>query len=113
MSIRACVVALCAVVAVAVGCESRQSLPVSPSVSDQGHTISAAAPAQFAAVTEHGKSITLFDACDPDTFNAPPPAGAGPGTCIRQGGVRFQDFLAQLSNHHSVGAWHMQSGTSK
>jgi len=113
MSIRAYGVALVAAVAVAIGCESRGTLPASPSASDPGTTLSIASPggaSQFAEVTEHGKSITLFDACDPDTFNAPPPAGAGPGTCIRQGGVRFQDFLAQLSNHHSVGAWHMAPG---
>jgi hypothetical protein len=114
MSIRAFLVSLAVAAAAAVACESRDSLPASPSMSDgAGHTISAAAPAQFAAVTEHGKSITLFDACDPDTFNAPPPAGAGPGTCIRQGGVRFQNFLDQLSNHHSVGAWHMAPGQAK
>jgi plastocyanin len=113
MSIRGYVVALAAAIAVAVGCESRGPLPVSPSATDQGNTMQIAGPggaSQFAAVTEHGKSITLFDACDPDTFNAPPPAGAGPGTCIRQGGVRFQNFLDQLSDHHSVGAWHMAPG---
>ena len=110
MSIRAYLVPLAVAAAAAVACESRDSLPASPSVSDAGHTISAAAPAQFAAVKEHGKSITLFDACDPDTFNAPPPAGAGPGTCIRQGGVRFQNFLDQVHDHHSVGAWHMAPG---
>jgi plastocyanin len=110
MSIRACVVALCAAVAVAVGCESRQSLPVSPSVSDQGHTISADSPSQFAAKTDQGKTVTLMDACDPDTFNAPPPVGAGPGTCERRGGVQFSNFLDELARKHSVGAWHMAPG---
>ena len=110
MSIRAYLVLLAVAAAAAVACESRGSLPASPSDADEGHTISAATPRQFAAVTEHGKSITLFDGCDPDTFNLLPPAGAGPGTCIRQGGVRFQDFLGQLGDHHSVGAWHMAPG---
>ena len=104
MSIRACFVALCAAVAVAVGCQSRSSLPVSPSVSDAGHTIAAAAPKALATVTEHGKTITLFDACDPETFNDPD-TGAGPGTCSRPGGVRFMDFLDQLRDHHSAGGW--------
>jgi plastocyanin len=110
MSIRTCVVALCAAVAVAVACESRQSLPVSPSVSDQGHTISADSPAQFAAKPDQGKTVTLMDACDPETFNAPVPVGAGPGTCVRQGGVRFSNFLDELARKHSVGAWHMAPG---
>src|SRR5215475_9313488 len=110
MSIRACVVALCAAVALAVGCESRQSLPVSPSVSDQGHSISAASPVQFAAKAGSGKTVKLMDACDPDTFNAPPPVGVGPGTCSRSGGVQFANFIDQLTRHHSIGAWHMAPG---
>jgi hypothetical protein len=107
MSIRACVVALCAVVALAVACESRQSLPVSPSASDQGNSISTASPAQFAAKVDSGKTVKLMDACDPDTFNLPPPMGAGPGTCSRPGGVQFANFVDQLMSHHSFGAWHM------
>ena len=51
--------------------------------------------------------VNLMDACDPETFNAPPPAGAGPGTCARNGGVTFQNFIQQLMRFGSVGAWHM------
>jgi len=50
--------------------------------------------------------VTIMDACDPQTFNAPPPAGAGPGTCARNGGVTFQNFIEQLMRFRSVGAWH-------
>jgi len=110
MSIRACFVALCAVAAAAIGCENRQSLPASPSGSGQGNTISAASPAQFAAKADHEKTVTLMDACDPDTFNAPPPLGVGPGSCARRGGVRFANFIDELTRHHSVGAWHMAPG---
>jgi len=46
--------------------------------------------------------VTLFDACDPETFNA----AIGPGTCSRSGGVRFENFVAELTRHHSAGAWH-------
>jgi len=107
MSIRACFVSLVVAAAVVVGCESRESLPASPSASDGGHTISAAAPAQLAAKTDQGKTVELKDACDPETFNDPV-NGIGPGTCVvRNGGVRFQTFLDQLSLHHSVGGWHM------
>ena len=51
--------------------------------------------------------VNLMDACDPETFNAPPPAGAGPGTCVRNGGVTFQNFIEQLTKFGSIGAWHM------
>jgi len=36
------------------------------------------------------------------TFNAV----IGPGTCSRNGGVRFPEFVAQLTAHQSAGAWH-------
>ena len=110
MSIRSCVVVLCAAVALAVGCQSRESLPASPSVSDQGRTTSAVTAPRVAAATDHGKTVTLMDACDPDTFNAPPPVGVGPGTCSRSGGVQFANFIDQLTRHHSIGAWHMAPG---
>jgi plastocyanin len=44
----------------------------------------------------------MFDACDPETFNA----ALGAGTCTRSGGVRFASFIEQLEKHHSIGAWH-------
>jgi hypothetical protein len=110
MPIRTCLVSLAVAAALAIGCESRASLPASPSGADGSLTIAAGTPRQFAGVTEHGKSITLSDGCDPDTFNLQPPNGAGPGTCLRPGGVRFQSFLDEVRDHHSVGAWHMSPG---
>src|SRR5262245_38377308 len=110
MSIRAFLVVVCAAAAVALGCQNRDALPASPSGATQANTISAGSLAQAAAKTAQGKTVTLMDACDPETFNAPPPLGIGPGTCVRQGGVRLENFLDQLGSHHSVGAWHMAPG---
>jgi len=110
MSIRLGFVGLCTAAALAVGCEGKAPLPASPSASDHGQAISAGTAARFSAEAEKGKTVSLMDACDPDTFNAPPPAGIGPGTCSRQGGVQFGNFLDQLTRHHSVGAWHMAPG---
>jgi plastocyanin len=112
MSPRGYVVALVAAVAVAIGCQSRSSMPLSPSSSDQGQSLSLAAPGggpQLAAAAVHQHTVTLSDACDPDTFNDPI-TGVGPGTCLRPGGVRFQDFIAELMQHHSIGGWHMAPG---
>lgn len=50
--------------------------------------------------------VSMMDACDPETFNAPPPAGVGPGSCVRSGGVQFAKFLEELGEHGFVGAWH-------
>ena len=111
MSIRASVVALFAAIAVAIGCESRGPLPLSPSSSDQGNTLSLASPGGATRLAaQPGHAVTLFDACDPDTFNELPPVGVGPGTCFRSGGVTFANFIDQLTRHQSVGAWHMAPG---
>jgi hypothetical protein len=106
MSIRAYVVALGAATALAVGCEGRSPVPVSPSNADQGKTTSIAGPdagQRLTAVAEHGHTVILSDGCDPTTFNDK----FGEGTCIRPGGVRLPNFLEELTNHQSVGAWHM------
>jgi plastocyanin len=46
--------------------------------------------------------VNMMDACDPSTFNA----AVGPGTCVRNGGMTFAKFIAQLTRHQAVGAWH-------
>jgi hypothetical protein len=48
------------------------------------------------------RRVSLKDACDPTTFNA----AIGRGTCVRNGGVTFAKFIAQLQKHQEVGAWH-------
>ena len=53
-----------------------------------------------AALPDRGVSIN--DACDPKTFNA---IGLGV-ICFRDGGITFQDFIATLTAHQSIGAWH-------
>jgi plastocyanin len=108
MSIRFCsFVALMSAATVIVGCENR-SQPVSPStVANEPSAVSqpsagVAGPAQLAAKRPSQHVVSLFDACDPETFNA----ALGEGACTRSGGVRFDTFLEQLGRHHSIGAWH-------
>jgi hypothetical protein len=48
------------------------------------------------------RQVTMMDACDGPTFNQ----AIGPGTCIRNAGVAFSEFVALLTAHQSVGAWH-------
>src|SRR5437867_3417765 len=52
--------------------------------------------------------VTVKDACDPTTFNAI----VGPGTCVRPGGVRFDDFIAELKREGKAGAWHFGPSTT-
>jgi hypothetical protein len=46
--------------------------------------------------------VNMQDACDPTTFNA----ALGAGTCVRNGGVKFEDFITQLTRLGFVGSWH-------
>jgi plastocyanin len=93
--------------ALVVACSDSSKLPSAPSASASPSGIYATAPgsqelATRGAVGSTQRVVDLLDACDPETFNA----ALGPGTCVRNGGVRFENFLELLSRHHSVGAWH-------
>jgi len=46
--------------------------------------------------------VRMLDQCNPPTFNA----AVGPGTCIGDGTITFNHFIATLTNSHTVGAWH-------
>jgi hypothetical protein len=43
-----------------------------------------------------------MDACDGDSFNAV----LGAGTCNRAGGMKFNQFIAELTRLGSIGPWH-------
>jgi hypothetical protein len=43
----------------------------------------------------------MLDNCDAATFNAE----IRPGTCVRNGGLKFEDFIAQLTRLGFVGSW--------
>src|SRR5262245_2083215 len=50
--------------------------------------------------------IYASDVCDPPTFNAPPPIGVGPGTCVRTGrGTTFPNFIQQLLTLRQAPQW--------
>lgn len=85
-----------------VGCEKNSSQPTGPSAVRNAQSAVLSEPAQLGAQGASQHVVTMFDACDPETFNA----ALGAGTCTRSGGVRFDTFLDQLGKHHSIGAWH-------
>jgi plastocyanin len=47
------------------------------------------------------RTVAMNDQCDPDSFNA----AFGPGTCINNGGVSLDTFVAQLMHTQRAGAW--------
>ena len=75
--------------------------------SDASRSTSPAATSRdVTAGTEAGGAthiVSMHDACDPATFDA---ALQDPSACLRDGGVTFQEFVAQLQKHQQAGAWH-------
>jgi len=47
------------------------------------------------------RQVQMLDACDGPSFNA----AIGAGTCNRAGGVKIDDFIAQLLAHGEAPAW--------
>ncbi len=46
--------------------------------------------------------VRIQGPCDPATFNA----AVGPGTCVGDGTITFDHFIAELKAAQKVGAWH-------
>jgi plastocyanin len=101
MAIR--LVAVVLSIAVVVGCSRDGSSPdayASPT-NTAGLTVEPDGAGTLASISRDVR-VNMQDACDPDTFNAV----LGPGTCVRNGGVKFDDFISQLTRLARVGAWH-------
>jgi plastocyanin len=67
-----------------------------------------APPAGTASAGRDNIMVNMHDACDPATFNA----AIGPDSCLRNGGVTFDQFVAQLTQRGSIGAWHFAPGVA-
>lgn len=101
MSLRVSIV-LIVPVALAVACDrAGPSSMDQPGLIGPSPTTSAAAATALASPAALERLVNVYDACDPETFNA----ALGPGTCVRSGGVRFEDFIEQLLRRHSIGSW--------
>ena len=72
---------------------------------DASRPVAPASSASLAGEVAGGtdRIVNMMDACDPTTFNA---ALRDPTACVRNGGVTFENFLAQLQKHGEIGPWH-------
>jgi hypothetical protein len=52
------------------------------------------------------RQVQMLDDCDPATFNA----AIGPGTCVKDGGTTFSEFIAQLLAQGRAPAWRFAAG---
>jgi plastocyanin len=85
------------------GCGQSASSPTTTSATRSANRADAVAAGSAAALSaSNGHTISIMDACDPETFNV----AVRPGTCTRNGGMRFDQFINLLTAHQSVGAWH-------
>lgn len=81
--------------------------PAPSTMPDQSVTSSAPATADAPAVMAQSgvgrleQRINMHDACDADSFNE----AVRPGTCSRNGGVKFDQFINLVMKFHSVGPW--------
>jgi hypothetical protein len=104
MTIRSCTSIVLLASGLAVGCGGRNAEVAGPSsLENRDAATGPAAAVQVASAGAAQHAVTLFDACDPETFNL----AIAPGACTRSGGVRFDSFVAELTRHHSAGAWHI------
>jgi plastocyanin len=53
--------------------------------------------------------VNIHDACDPDTFNE---ALRNPDACVRAGGVKFDQFVAQLTRLGFFEPWNFAPSTA-
>jgi hypothetical protein len=66
-------------------------------------------PAVGASAASTTRQVQVLDDCDPATFNA----AIGPGTCIKDGGTTFQEFIGQLLAQGRAPAWRFAPGQLK
>ncbi|HVQ47843.1 MAG TPA: hypothetical protein VMS62_13535 [Gemmatimonadales bacterium] len=88
---------------VVMGCGD-SSRPTQPSTGSTSVTSgSGDKPGAPAGASLPARQILMMDACDPTTFDA----NVEPGTCVgRHGGVKFDQFIAELTLTQKAGAWH-------
>jgi len=102
------VVVFAAVAVVACDKSGPSPAPAPSTMPDQSAlTSSAAGPAEALApqaktsAQSLDQRVNMHDACDGDTFDA----AIAPGTCTRNGGMKFDQFIRLLTKHGSVGPW--------
>ena len=66
-------------------------------------------PAAGASAASATRQVQVLDDCDPASFNA----AIGPGTCVKDGGTTFSEFIGQLLAQGRAPAWRFAPGQLK
>ena len=91
------------VAALVVACGRNIVAPADNSATRVPPTITSAKGMSFTAAAVSGRDdivVNIHDACDPDTFNE---ALQNPEACVRAGGVKFDQFVIQLTRLGFIG----------
>lgn len=111
MTLRA--IGILALLSAALACERAtspttpdSSAPVSSSAINVGSTSGGSATRALARSARADVLVNILDACDPATF------AARNITCVRSGGVTFNQFIAELTRLGFVGSWHFAPPTA-
>jgi hypothetical protein len=100
--------------ALAVGCGRNLVAPADTAATPASGTaaIASANGVSFAAAAVSGRDdvvVNVHDACDPETFNQ---ALQDPNGCVRAGGVKFDQFVSQLTRLSFIGPWNFAPSTA-
>ena len=100
--------------ALAAGCGRNLVAPADTAATPASGTaaIPSARGLSVAPAALHGRDdvvVNIHDACDPDTFNE---ALRNPDACVRAGGVKFDQFVAQLTRLGFFEPWNFASSTA-
>jgi hypothetical protein len=106
-------VALVPFLAFLVACDSNGVSPANIAANPVGPSAIASTGGDATVVSgpmrrDHDVVVNMLDACDGDSFNAI----LGAGTCTRAGGVKFDQFIAELTHLGSIGPWRFAGSTA-
>lgn len=95
------------IAALTIACSHADHNPVTPDPPPQtGGYLSASSIGIRAAEGRDEVLVSIRDACDPETFNAKSIS------CVRAGGVTFDNFIEQLTRFGFIGGWRFAPGTA-
>jgi hypothetical protein len=86
-------------VALMVACGRDGGLPATQSLSPVAPSSASATADHVSTQRREDLLVDMQDACDPETFNA------SSISCVRSGGVTFDEFIAKLTRFGDIGPW--------
>jgi plastocyanin len=87
---------------IVIGCSDSNTTPTVPASSSRNSALALTADR---AGAKDSRTVSMYDSCDPATFNA---VFNDPTICIKQGHVPFDRFIAELTNTQQAAQWRFE-----